>query len=303
MNMSNKSELQTEVKHPPAKRRALEVMADRMSVDPTKLLETLKNTCFKGATDVEMLALVVVANTYSLNPLLKEIYAFPGKGGGIVPVVGIDGWIKLMNSADSFDGIEFEFAEADGKLVSCTATIHTKNRSHAVKVTEFLSECFRATEPWKQMPRRMLRHKALIQASRVAFGFSGIYDEDEAKDQARVIDVSAPKFDQPKTFLEKPAAEAPTVEEKPAEKAPAKEATPSSATPAPTDTRPEPDGSKTKIFNRICQEHKLEIGDVLAYLGDIGHPSFEDCPPRYVETVVNHPAQFASQVRFFKGVA
>jgi len=31
----------------------------------------------------------------------------------------------------------------------------------------------------------MLRHKALIQCSRIAFGFSGIYDEDEAN---RIVD-------------------------------------------------------------------------------------------------------------------
>lgn len=30
------------------------------------------------------------------------------------------------------------------------------------------------------MPNRMLRHKAAIQATRYAFGFAGIYDEDEA---------------------------------------------------------------------------------------------------------------------------
>jgi len=34
----------------------------------------------------------------------------------------------------------------------------------------------------------MLRHKALIQCARIAFGFSGIYDEDEA---ARIVETSA----------------------------------------------------------------------------------------------------------------
>ena len=32
---------------------------------------------------------------------------------------------------------------------------------------------------WQKWPRRMLRHKALIQAARVAFGFAGLSDEDE----------------------------------------------------------------------------------------------------------------------------
>ena len=44
---------------------------------------------------------------------------------------------------------------------------------------EFLEECFRATEPWKASPRRMLRHRAAIQAIRIAFGLAGIMDEEE----------------------------------------------------------------------------------------------------------------------------
>jgi len=165
---------------------ALGVMANRLNVDPAKLLSTLKNTVFKGSTDDELLALVVVANTYGLNPLLKELYAFPKKGGGIVPMIPIDGWIKLMNQAESFDGVEFEFSDDDkAKPFSCTAIIYIKNRSKPIRVTEYYSECYRNTDPWNQMPRRMLRHKALIQASRIGFGFAGIYDEDEASDQVQ----------------------------------------------------------------------------------------------------------------------
>lgn len=37
----------------------------------------------------------------------------------------------------------------------------------------------------------MLRHKAMIQAARIAFGFVGIYDEDEGRRIADTID--APK--------------------------------------------------------------------------------------------------------------
>jgi phage recombination protein Bet len=172
--------------------KALAVMANRLNVEPQKLLQTLKDTVFKGANDSELLALVVVANEYGLSPLLKEIYAFPAKGGGIVPVVSIDGWISMVNRQPQLDGLEFEWA--GGELPeSCTCVIYIKDRSHPVRITEFYKECFRSTEPWKQMPRRMLRHKALKEAARVAFGFSGITDEDEARDivknaDARVID-------------------------------------------------------------------------------------------------------------------
>lgn len=168
-------------------------MAARLSVEPAKLLETLKATVFRGASNEELLALVVVANEYKLNPLLKELYAFPAKGGGIVPVVGVDGWTKIVNRQETFDGVDFEWAwnESDGKPISCTCIIGVKGRSKPVRVTEFLAECFRATEPWKNMPCRMLRHRAFIQAARIAFGLSGIVDEDEA---GEIVDITPPSF-------------------------------------------------------------------------------------------------------------
>lgn len=156
-------------------------MAGKYNVEPKKLLETLKNTVFRGATDDELVALVVVANEYGLNPLCKEIYAFPAKGGGIVPVVSIDGWIRMMNDHPQFDGIDYEFEhDEQGKLIACTSVIYRKDRTKPVRVTEYMIECRRNTEPWK-MEHRMLRHKATIQGARVAFGFSGITDEDEAQ--------------------------------------------------------------------------------------------------------------------------
>ena len=209
---------------PVPKASALTVMASRVNVEPEKLLATLKETVFKKATNNELMALVIVANEYGLNPFLKEIYAFPAKGGGIVPVVGIDGWISMMNRQPEFDGIEFEFVEGkEGKPISCTAIIYLKGRGHHVKLTEYMDECYRNTEPWNAMPRRMIRHKALIQAARVAFGFSGIQDEDEAAITMKSANAHevAPKAATP-NFAPKPEkkvrkAKAPKVEETDAE--------------------------------------------------------------------------------------
>jgi phage recombination protein Bet len=180
---------------PRHKQSALAVMASKFSVEPAKLLETLRATLMPKATNEEMLSFVVVANQYGLNPFTREIYAFPARNGGIQPVVSVDGWIKMMNSHPQFDGIEFKTEDKDGKPYSVTATIHHKERSHPVEVTEYFSECNRATEPWKVNPRRMLRHKALIQCARVAFGFSGITDEEEATPQVQVnVTPSRPIF-------------------------------------------------------------------------------------------------------------
>ncbi len=145
--------------------------------DGTELMETLKQTAFRGqVSDSQMTALLIVANQYKLNPWTKEIYAFPDANNGIVPVVGVDGWARIINSHDQFDGIEF--IQDDAK---CTCNIYRKDRSRATSVTEYMSECKREAKPWKSHPLRMLRHKAMIQCARLAFGFVGIYDQDEAE--------------------------------------------------------------------------------------------------------------------------
>lgn len=155
------------------------------SVEPEELISVLKATAFKGqVSDAQMAALLVVANQYGLNPWTKEIYAFPDKNNGIVPVVGVDGWSRIINSHPQFDGMNFE---QDNE--SCTCIIYRKDRSHPVRVTEYMAECRRSNAgPWQSHPRRMLRHKAMIQCARLAFGFVGIYEPDEAE---RIVDSKA----------------------------------------------------------------------------------------------------------------
>lgn len=172
------------------RKSVIATLAGSYGMEPDAFEATLRGTVFPpSGTREEFAAFVLVAKEYRLNPLLREIYAFPKKGGGIVPIVGIDGWLSLINGHPQFDGMEFdEHNDENGALVSVTCRIFRKDRSHPTVVTEYLDECIRGTEPWK-MKRRMLRHKSAIQGSRYAFGFSGIYDEDEARDIAQVRDV------------------------------------------------------------------------------------------------------------------
>lgn len=153
-------------------------LAERFELPQSEeLYQVLKATAFKGeVTDAQLSALLIVAKQFGLNPWTKEIYAFPDKGG-IVPVVGVDGWARIINSNAQFDGMDFEQG-AD----SCTCIIYRKDRAHPTKITEWMAECKRpGVKPWESHPYRMLRHKAMIQCARIAFGFGGIYDVDEAE--------------------------------------------------------------------------------------------------------------------------
>lgn len=180
-------------------RSVLVDMSMRYGMEPAAFEATVRATCMKPdkngkvPTREEFAAFLLVAKEYKLNPLTKEIYAFPAKGGGIVPIVSLDGWANLINSHPAMDGVTFVMEHDDNNaLVSCTCRIYRKDRSHPIEITEYLAECIRDTEPWK-MRHRMLRHKSLIQCSRYAFGFSGIYDEDEGAKIAEMRDITPPK--------------------------------------------------------------------------------------------------------------
>lgn len=169
----------------------IQKFAARFGVESNKMLTTLKATAFRGdVSNEQMMALLIVADQYGLNPWTREIYAFPDKNNGIVPVVGVDGWARIINEHPQFNGLEFsEPAAQDDKppaWIECT--IHRKDREHPTRLREHLTECRRDTAPWRSHPRRMLRHKAMIQTARIAFGFVGIHDEDEAQ---RIIEGGA----------------------------------------------------------------------------------------------------------------
>lgn len=182
-------------------------MAQKFGIQPEVFWDTLKSTAFKQRdgsepTNEQMMALLVVANQYGLNPWTKEIYAFPDKNNGIIPVVGVDGWARIINSHPQFDGLEFRFSEKSIKMpgakVECPewieVSIYRKDRSRPITVREYLDEVYRAPfegqgrngtykveGPWQTHTKRLLRHKGLIQCARLAFGFTGIYDQDEAE--------------------------------------------------------------------------------------------------------------------------
>lgn len=169
-------------------------MAEKFQMDPVAFERTIKATCVPPGkagevTNEQFAAFLIVADQHGLNPLTKEIYAFPAKSGGIVPIVGIDGWYKLANGHPLYDGIQYhDEVDSQGLVISITARVYRKDRAHPIEATEYMRECHRSTEPWRQWPRRMLRHKATIQALRAAFGFAGIYDPDEAE---RIVEAHA----------------------------------------------------------------------------------------------------------------
>lgn len=197
----------------------IQKFAGKYGLEPDKMMATLKQTAFrqKGRnaepiTNEQMAALVIVSDQYGLNPFTKEIYAYPDQGG-IVPVVGVDGWARIINEHPEFDGLEFNYADELVDNAECKpapvwieVVIHRKDRTQPTTVREYFDEVYRppfkqgSKGPWQTHTRRMMRHKVLIQGARVAFGFTGIHDQDEAdriieSDYIDVTPTAAPQGD------------------------------------------------------------------------------------------------------------
>jgi phage recombination protein Bet len=197
-------------------------LAKRLDMgDGSGLTETLKLTCFRQrgndvVTDAQMEALLIVAEMYRLNPFTKELFAFSDKGA-IVPVVSVDGWARIINENPAMNGLEFRYSDQivtmpRGKPCPewCEVVIYRRDRERPTVVREYLDEVYQAPRgqnaydgPWQSHTKRFLRHKTLIQGARIAFGFAGIYDEDEAR---RIIDAGTIDASTGEVVQQKPAA-------------------------------------------------------------------------------------------------
>lgn len=184
-------------------RTALEILAARLDVTPSSLQETLVNTVFKGCSKAEFVALVVVSNTYELNPLLREIYAFPKKGGGIQAIVGYDGWIKIANRHEQFDGFESLHTEDEnGNLKAIEGVLYRKDRAHPTKKLVYLKEFKRNTDPWNNSPRHMLDVRCFCQTVRLGFGVSlGVEGVDDI-DGGDIVSTPTPTLPTQQTLAE-----------------------------------------------------------------------------------------------------
>lgn len=187
-----------------SKTTVLATLGAKYNVAPDQVASLLKSTVIAKKKDgseasaAEVAAFAIVANAYDLNPFTREIHAFADPRKGIVPIVGIDGWSRIVNRNPAFDGCEFiEEEQENGKPLKTTCVMYIKGRAQPIKVPERFKECFRDTDPWRTMPFRMLRHKSFMQAARYAFSLAGIYDEDEARDIFIEGQVVQPKQLQP----------------------------------------------------------------------------------------------------------
>jgi hypothetical protein len=111
---------------------------------------------------------------HELDPFADEISINQYEDGHWQAFITIDGWSKLINSHPAFSGISFtESSELVGGVPSWMGcAIYRNDRVVPIEVKEYICEIQTEHSIWKEMPRRMLRHRVIAQCARLAFGVS-----------------------------------------------------------------------------------------------------------------------------------
>jgi hypothetical protein len=120
------------------------------------------------------LHLLRTARQYCLDPTQAEVIFVQYEKNDWQALISVDGWMTFINRHPAFIGITFSQSSDEASHLDAwiECTIHRSDRAIPISIREYLSEVQGESEIWKQMPRRMLRHKALIQCARLAFGMS-----------------------------------------------------------------------------------------------------------------------------------
>jgi len=111
---------------------------------------------------------------YRLNPRADEIDLVQFEEGRWQVFITVNGWAKLINAHPAFCGIEFSEASEleEGVPIWMGCAIYRTDRVKPIEVKEYFSEMKTEHAAWQQMPRRMLRHRAMQQCARLAFGIT-----------------------------------------------------------------------------------------------------------------------------------
>ena len=148
-------------------------------------------------TDDDVRAVAALAQRAGVSPMDGTIGLYP-RGDRLVPGISLEGWLTIISRHPENDGVKFEYSLArvavGGRMVHewVECTLSRKGRTYPTIVREFLDDCYEAADPAWEMPNRQLRHRALVQCARIAFGIDA---EDGHAHQAHTPAASSPAPD------------------------------------------------------------------------------------------------------------
>jgi len=172
--------------------------------------DNIRSMVAPAATDEEFRAFMYLCNAYSLDPLKKEIYFIKYAGKSTI-ITSRDGYLKIANLHEQFDGLESDVVyqgdvltkRDDGslhiaylafdktKLSGAFCSVFRKDRSKATTVFVSIKEYYKREAPiWQQYTNAMILKVAEAMALKRAFAISGLVTKEEIEDKDQLEDVA-----------------------------------------------------------------------------------------------------------------
>lgn len=189
---------------------------------PSELVDVIKSTVAKDATDAELYYFLSLASMYDLNPFMKEIWFAKTKDGEPMIMTGMYGYQKLakrdedyllctaqeVRENDEFEiemdcaeivGIKHKFKHSDrGRIVGAYAYLKTKSGNDLCSYVDF-REYNRGNYIWKKNPSAMIKKVAKNDVYKSFVNTNGLNDfESMPKDMSppkEEIEISTVKSD------------------------------------------------------------------------------------------------------------
>lgn len=196
----NNSEATTPIVHekplPPTPRRPPQHNVQTVHAYTREQIDTIKNTVAKGATDSELQMFLHVAQTYGLDPFLKEIF-YSDKMHTII--TSRDGYLKAAQRDPDFQGLQsmavcenddFEidvssntvkhsFGKGDrGRVIGAWAICHRVGRNPVISYASY-DEYNQNNNIWNKYKSAMCCKVAESFALKRQFGISGLVTQEE----------------------------------------------------------------------------------------------------------------------------
>ncbi len=148
-----------------------------------QLLDTIKATVCKGATDAQFRMFIEVCKSTGLNPFLKEVYYVPEKG---IIMAARDGYLRVANEHPQFDGMETTVERDERNIpIKAVCRVWRKDRNHPTTCEAFFNEYKKNSPVWTQYPSAMISKVAEVLALKRSFSINGVVTEEEVGNEER----------------------------------------------------------------------------------------------------------------------
>lgn len=142
-----------------------------------EVIQTLKATVAKDATDAQLAQFIEVCKATGLNPFLREIWCI-AKTNTIM--TSRDGYLAIANRHPAFDGIQTEVVREGKKIVKAICTVWRKDRAHPVICEAWFDEYVKPnSNVWQTYPSAMIMKVAEALALKRSFAISGLVTQEE----------------------------------------------------------------------------------------------------------------------------